>query len=106
MATRPLTPEQKQALATLRRRLGGISEAKREQHKQLLAARKSIREQLQKTPATVPELARTTGLRPHETLWHVTGMRKYGQVREDGEADGYVCYALSAEPVGRSGQGH
>lgn len=105
MANRPLTPEQKKALAALRQRLGGVSETKREQHKKLLTARKSIRQQLESAPATVPELARATGLPSHETLWHVTGMRKYGQVREDGEADGYVRYLLVTD-ASASTEGH
>jgi len=29
----------------------------------------------------------------HEVLWHVTGMRKYGQVTEAGEDGDYPLYA-------------
>lgn len=98
MANRPLTPAQKQALAALRQRLGGVSEAKRRQSQQLRTARKAIRQQLVTGPATVPELAHAVHLPAHEVLWHVTGMRKYGEVREEGEADDYIRYALVAAP--------
>lgn len=44
--------------------------------------------------ATVPQLAERVGVAAHEVLWHVTGMRKYGEVRELGEDGENPLYAL------------
>jgi hypothetical protein len=94
MAMKTLTAEQKKALATLRERLGGISEEKRQAQRRLVAARKSIQKFLQAQQATVPQLAQALGMPADEALWHVTGMRKYGKVTEVGEEDDYPLYAL------------
>lgn len=89
-----LTPEQKQALASLRASLGGISEQKREAQKHRIAARKAIQKLLEKKPATVPQIALALQMPADEALWHVTGMRKYGKVAESGEEGDYPLYAL------------
>jgi len=94
MAMKTLAPEQKQALAKLRASLGGISEQKRQAQKHLVAARKAILKFLEAKPATVPQIAEALQLPPSETLWHVTGMRKYGKVAEAGEEGDYPLYAL------------
>ncbi len=94
MAMKTLTAEQKKALATLRERLGGISEEKRQAQRRLVAARKSIQKFLQAQQATVPQLAQALGMPADEALWHVTGMRKYGKVTAVGEEDDYPLYAL------------
>jgi DNA-binding GntR family transcriptional regulator len=89
-----LTSEQKQALATLRARLGGVSEQKRQAQRHLTAARKSIRKLLEAQPATVPAIAEALNMPADEALWHVTGMRKYGDVAEVGEEGDYPLYSL------------
>ena len=96
MATKTLTSEQKQALATLRSSLGGISEQKRQSQKHLLAARKSIRKLLEAQPSTVSQIAEALNMPPDEALWHLTGMRKYGEIAEAGEVDDYLQYSLIA----------
>ena len=96
MATKTLTSEQKQALTTLRSNMGGISEQKRQAQKHLLAARKLIRKLLEAQPATVPQIAEALNMPSDEALWHLTGMRKYGEVAEAGEADDYLLYSLVA----------
>ncbi len=94
MAMKTLTAQQKQALATMRERMGGISEQKKQHAKQLKAARKAIVQMLTEKPATVPEIAAALNMPSDEALWHLTGMRKYGQVVEAGEAGEYFLYAL------------
>jgi hypothetical protein len=94
MALKPLTADQKRALASLRESLGGISETKREAQKHRLAARRAIQKFLEAQPATVPQIAAALHLPADETLWHVTGMRKYGKVVESGEDGDYPLYAL------------
>ncbi|MGA7157466.1 MAG: hypothetical protein WBY53_11490 [Acidobacteriaceae bacterium] len=94
MARKSLTAEQKQALVTMRERMGGISEAKKEHQKELVAARKAIRKILAEGPASVPQIASTLNLPGDQALWHLTGMRKYGHVTEAGEDGDYLLYAL------------
>jgi predicted transcriptional regulator len=96
MAMKILTAEQKQALTTMRERMGGISEEKKQHAKQLKAARKAITKLLGEKPATVPQIAAALSMASDEALWHITGMRKYGLVAETGEEDDYVLYALIA----------
>lgn len=107
MAMRTLTAEQKQALARLRKKVGGISEEKRQAQKHLLAARKSILKLLETQPATVPQIAAALEMPAGEALWHVTGMRKYGKVAETGEDGDYPLYAAVNYPdkaaAGREG---
>lgn len=94
MAMKTLTAQQKQALAIMRERMGGISEQKKQHAKQLKAARKAIVQMLTEKPATVPEIVAALNMPSDEALWHLTGMRKYGQVTEAGEAGEYFLYAL------------
>ena len=96
MAMKTLTSEQKQALAALRASLGGISEQKRQAQKHLIGARKAIQKLLEGQPATIPQIAEALNMPPHEALWHVTGMRKYGKVAEAGENGDYPLYTLVA----------
>ena len=93
MAMKPLTTEQKQALAALRASLGGVSEEKRNAQKHLLAARKAILKMLEEQPSTIPQIAEALNMPSDEALWHVTGMRKYGKVAEAGEDGEYPLYA-------------
>ena len=47
---------------------------------------------LREQPRTVPEVAGATNLPAHEVLWHITALRKYGQVVETGQAGDYYLY--------------
>ena len=47
---------------------------------------------LQGGPMTVPEIALAIGRPSYETMYWVMGMRKYGQVAETEEEDGYFKY--------------
>lgn len=65
-----------------------------QQMKGLRKARRKLRKALEPEPTTVPALAEAIGLSTEETLWHLTAMRKYGEVVE-AEADGsYPRYRL------------
>jgi predicted ArsR family transcriptional regulator len=105
MAMKTLTPEQKKALATMRERMGGISEEKKQHAKQFKTTRKAIEKMLADKPATVPQIATALNIPSDEALWHLTGMRKYGQVSEAGEDGDYFLYALVAGE-GKSAAGH
>jgi len=95
MAKKSITAEQKKALADFRARTGGSDELKLKRHKDFLTARKAIRKSLQNQPDTVPALAQSLNLPAPDVLRHIAGMRKYGEVRELGETDGYVRYGLT-----------
>ena len=59
-----------------------------------VAARRKIRTELAKGPATVPALAGVCGITPREVLWHVAAMRKYGELTEDAQEGDYFTYRL------------
>jgi predicted transcriptional regulator len=58
----------------------------------LLKEQNAIRRKIEKAfggaSKTVPQLAESTGLPTHEVLWHVTALKKYDLVVEDG-MEGY-----------------
>ena len=62
--------------------------------------RKAIRKAMKDGPRTVPELAGATELPAPEVLWHITAMRKRGQVVETGMSGAYFQYQLSSETPG------
>lgn len=53
---------------------------------------KEICQAIREQPRTVPEVAQATGLPTHEVLWHITALRKYGEVVEAGMAGAYYLY--------------
>jgi DNA-directed RNA polymerase specialized sigma subunit len=67
--------------------------------KEQQAVRKTLSRVLQGQPRSVPEIAAATGLPPHEVLWHITAMKKYGEVVDDGMDDDfeYYLYRLAKE---------
>jgi hypothetical protein len=44
------------------------------------------------TPKTVPDVAAAIALPTHEVLWHLTAMKKYGTVVENGMCGDYPLY--------------
>jgi len=58
---------------------------------------KQIKEQIKTEGKTVPEIAHATKIPSSQVLLYVTGMRKYGIIKE-GEQDGdYFRYELAPE---------
>jgi predicted transcriptional regulator len=53
---------------------------------------KQICQAIREQPRTVPEVAQATGLPAHEVLWHITALRKYGEVVETGMSGAYYLY--------------
>ena len=89
-----LTEVHRQALKLFRERHGDVPEAVKQYAKEFRQRRKRITEALREAPATVPELAAKTGMPADQVLWHIAGMRKYGEARE-AVADGdYMKYEL------------
>jgi hypothetical protein len=89
-----LTDDHKAALKLFRERRGGISEPLKQHAAGFRQQRKQLAEAMQASPATVPELAQKTGLPADRVLWHIAGMRKYGEAQEAGVAGDYVKYEL------------
>jgi predicted transcriptional regulator len=59
--------------------------------------RKALRNVLKDAARTIPEMAEATGLPAHEILWHVTAMKKYDLVKEEGLSGAYYLYGLTEE---------
>lgn len=97
MALKALTAEERKALAKLRDVAGGLRPEQRTRHQSMVTERKAIRELLAANPSTVPGIASALQLETTQVLWHLTGMRKYGQVTEAGEDGDYLLYTLAAE---------
>lgn len=57
--------------------------------------RKKVIGAMKDEPKTVPEIAGASGVAAHEVLWHVTAMKKYDQVLEEGQEGGYYRYRLA-----------
>jgi hypothetical protein len=95
-----LAKEQREALkATLKKlrdeRGASVDEITR-RNKERQAARKKVRTVLAAGPATVPAVAAASGLSTQEVLWHISAMRKYGDLVETGTDGEYCVYALVA----------
>lgn len=69
--------------------------------KEQQGVRKTLSRVLQGEPRSIPDIAVATNLPPHEVLWHITAMKKYGEVVEDGMDDdfAYYLYRLAKEPI-------
>jgi predicted transcriptional regulator len=56
-----------------------------------------IHKALQEQPRTAPQVAEATGLPVADVLWHITAMRKYGQVIETGKSGDYYLYQTAKD---------
>jgi hypothetical protein len=80
----------------LRDRRGGVPQALLEVTRRQTAIRKQLTKALHAGPKTVPELAAASGFPTHEVFWHLMAMKKYDDIVEGEERDGYFEYALKA----------
>jgi len=90
-------PRERQPIAVLRERHGGISEEMKAYYKRFNEVRKLLKSALATGYATVPELAEATKVPSDEVLWHVMAMREYDQVQEGEQRGDYLTYALKKE---------
>jgi len=93
----PKKPREIQPIQLLRQRRGGVPRELVHRSRQQAQARKLLTTALKDGPKTVPEIAKITGLPTHELFWRLMGMKKYGQIVEGEERDGYYEYALKPE---------
>ena len=84
----------KNTIAVLRERRGGMSKELKEYFKEQQRVRKAIRGALADRPLTVPQLAAACQLDPQVAMWNLMAMRRYGEVVEGAEQEGYLLYAL------------
>ena len=84
----------KRPLEILRERRGGMSRELKEFFNAQQRVKKAIRAALAAGPKTVPQIAAASGTPPSAILWHVMAMRRYGEVVDGPEQDGYVLYRL------------
>jgi diadenosine tetraphosphate (Ap4A) HIT family hydrolase len=84
----------KRPLEILRERRGGMSKELKEYFNVQQRVKKAIRAALAAGPRTVPQIARESGTAPSDVLWHLMAMRRYGEITDGPEQDGYVLYRL------------
>jgi predicted Rossmann fold nucleotide-binding protein DprA/Smf involved in DNA uptake len=85
---------EKEALKKLRAARKELIAAATGQMKEQRKALKVIKERLEGTELTVPEIAAGTGLPVSEVLWYVATLKKYGEILEGPKAGGYYRYRL------------
>ena len=49
------------------------------------------------TPKTVPEIAAAIAMPSHQVLWHLTALKKYDVIAEEGMCGEYVLYTNAEE---------
>jgi hypothetical protein len=89
--------KERKPIQVLRERRGGVPKdllARNREQKKLM---RRLKEALRNGSRTVPEVAAETGLPTGEVLWHLMALRKFGEVVEGEERDGYFEYALKEE---------
>ncbi len=87
-------PRKKRSIDILREKRGGASEALKEYVKNQHRVKKLLHDALKTGPMTVPQLAARCQLDPSLLLWHLMAMRRYGEVVEGREQNGYFLYLL------------
>ncbi len=89
--------KEKKPIQVLRERRGGGRKELIELNRKQTKIRKKLLDSLKEGPKTIPEVSSATGIPTHETLWYMVGLKKYGQIIEGNEQDGYYEYALKEE---------
>jgi hypothetical protein len=103
VASEPRKEALKQLKAARKEQIAATTARMKEQRQ----AVKAIKQQLEGTELTVPEIAAATGLAASEVLWYVASLKKYGEILEGPKAGSYFRYRLGqveapeaeAEPV-------
>jgi hypothetical protein len=83
------------ALQQLKERRGPLPRELLDRVRAQAAAKSAIRKALAAGPLTPPEVAEAAGIEPHEAIWLLTAMRKYGLVVEAGQDGDYPRFALA-----------
>jgi predicted transcriptional regulator len=78
----------------LREQLGTAPKKALEQSRFNTKVKKQIKAVLKEGGKTVPEIANITKIPSQAVFWHITSMKKYGQIIEGEEKDSYMEYSL------------
>ncbi len=89
--------KEKKPIQILRERRGGVRKELIALNREQTKIRKQLLELLKDGPKTVPEISNQTGIPAHKALWYIVGLKKYGEIAEGDERDGYYEYALREE---------
>ena len=65
--------------------------------KEQKAIRRRICQPMREQPRAVPELAELTGIPADQVLWHITALKKYGLVSENGMCGEYYLYQMAED---------
>jgi hypothetical protein len=84
----------KRPIEILRERHGGMSKELKDYFNEQQKTYKTLREALKKGPRTVPQLALECSLPSPDVMWHLMAMRRYGEVHDGPERNGYLLYTL------------
>jgi len=84
----------KRAIEVLRERHGGMSKELKEYFNEQQKIYKALRAALKTGPRTVPQLAKECSLPSPIVMWHLMALRRYGQVLDGPEENGYLRYTL------------
>jgi len=84
----------KRAIEVLRERHGGMSKELKEYFNEQQKVYKALRAALKNGPRTVPQLAKECSIPSPTVMWHLMALRRYGQVLDGPEENGYLLYTL------------
>ena len=79
----------------LKKRLGGVSLELMERSRDQARTQRHIREALAKGAMTTSDIHSVTGMPKDKIFWYLMAMKKYGEVVEGAEVDGYYQYSLA-----------
>jgi hypothetical protein len=91
----PAAAKPKRPIEVLRERRGGMSNELKAYVSNQQKVYKALRAALKTGPRTVPELAAECGIPSPEVMWHLMAMRRYGEVLDGPEENGYLRYTLA-----------
>jgi hypothetical protein len=91
----PTAAKPKRPIEVLRERRGGMSNELKAYVSNQQKVYKALRAALKTGPRTVPELAAECGIASPEVMWHLMAMRRYGEVLDGAEENGYLRYTLA-----------
>lgn len=93
-AAAPASAKPKRPIEILRERHGGMSKELKDYFNEQQKIYKALRASLKNGPRTVPQLAQECSLPSPAVMWHLMALRRYGEVLDGPEQNGYLLYTL------------
>jgi hypothetical protein len=91
----PNPAKPKRPIEVLRERRGGMSNELKAYVNHQQKVYKALRQALKAGPRTVPQLAAECNIPAPDVMWHLMAMRRYGEVLDGPEQNGYLLYTLA-----------